>query len=60
MELQNLIPLASFYHSSSRNIASRHPYMVEVPNVRTKRFETTFLIYTASLCHAMWESSKIK
>ena len=46
-ELHYLIPPAPFYHRTSRRTASYHPYLVAIPPIRTKRFQTSFIMRTA-------------
>ena len=47
MELHNLIPPSPFYYRSTRRTETRHPYMVDIPSTRTKRFASTFIMRTA-------------
>ena len=46
-ELHELILPSPFYHRTTRGTAKRHPFMVEIPPIRTKRFQSTFIIKTA-------------
>ena len=39
--------LAPFYHRTTSNMASRHPYMEEINKARTKSSKTIFFIRTA-------------
>ncbi|XP_045499434.1 uncharacterized protein LOC123697060 [Colias croceus] len=51
-ELHHLIPPSPFQYRTSRRNTGFHPFVVEIPHVRTKRFENSFLIKTAK----MWNS----
>ncbi|XP_045501382.1 uncharacterized protein LOC123698681 [Colias croceus] len=46
-ELHNLIPPSPFHYRTSRRAAGFHPFVVDIPRLRTKRFERSFLIQTA-------------
>ena len=46
-ELHDLIPPAPFYHRTSRRTANYHPYLIAIPPIRTKRFQTSFIMRTA-------------
>ena len=46
-ELHELIPPAPFFLRESRRTAGYHPYLVDIPHIRTKRFETSFIMRTA-------------
>ncbi|XP_063378573.1 uncharacterized protein LOC134665528 [Cydia fagiglandana] len=46
-ELHELIPPSPFYHRTFRRTAGFHPYLVDIPPIRTKRFASTFLMRTA-------------
>lgn len=46
-ELHDLIPSAPFYHRTSRRTAGYHPYLVDIPLIRTKRFASSFIMRTA-------------
>ncbi|KAJ2947549.1 hypothetical protein O0L34_g17337 [Tuta absoluta] len=46
-ELHDLVPPAPFYHRTSRRTAGYHPYLVAIPPIRTKRFQSSFIMRTA-------------
>ncbi|CAH2099017.1 unnamed protein product [Euphydryas editha] len=46
-ELHDLIPPTTFRHRDTRLGRSFHPYVIDMPPTRTKRFSTTFLMRTA-------------
>ncbi|XP_045510058.1 uncharacterized protein LOC123705358 [Colias croceus] len=46
-ELHNLIPASPFYHRSSRRGAGLHPYVIDIPPIRTKRYASSFLVRTS-------------
>ncbi|CAK1598398.1 unnamed protein product [Parnassius mnemosyne] len=46
-ELHNLIPPSPFHHRTTRRTASLHPFVVDLPRIRTKRFATSFIMRTA-------------
>ncbi|XP_045497535.1 uncharacterized protein LOC123695674 [Colias croceus] len=45
-ELHNLLPAAPFYHRGTRRRAGLHPYVIDIPPIRTKRFASSFLMRT--------------
>lgn len=47
MELHELVPPSPFYHRTTRRTETRHPFMVDIPTTRTKRFASTFIMRTA-------------
>jgi hypothetical protein len=46
-ELHNLIPPSPFHHRTTRRGERMHPYVVNLPFIRTKRFASSFLMRTA-------------
>ncbi|CAK1603403.1 unnamed protein product [Parnassius mnemosyne] len=46
-ELHNLIPPSPFHHRTTRRSASLHPFVVDLPRIRTKRFATSCIVRTA-------------
>ncbi|CAH2097689.1 unnamed protein product [Euphydryas editha] len=46
-ELHQLIPPAPFHHRTTRRGQGFHPYVVDIPPVRTSRFASSFIIRTA-------------
>lgn len=47
VELHELIPPSPFYHRESRRTAGYHPYLVDIPLMRTKRYSSSFIMRTA-------------
>ncbi|CAH2235027.1 jg1297 [Pararge aegeria aegeria] len=52
-ELHNLVPPSPFYHRTARHRERWHPYVVDIPSTRTKRFLSTFLIRAAKMWNAL-------
>ncbi|CAH2265932.1 jg5842 [Pararge aegeria aegeria] len=52
-ELFDLVPPSPFYHRTSRHRKDLHPYVVDIPWMRTKRFASSFLIRTARIWNAL-------
>ncbi|CAH2242801.1 jg25120 [Pararge aegeria aegeria] len=52
-ELHNLVPPSPFYHRTARHHERWHPYVVDIPSTRTKRFLSTFLIRAAKMLNAL-------
>ena len=52
-ELFDLVPPSPFYHRTARHRSSLHPYVVDIPWTRTKRFASSFLIRTAKIWNAL-------
>ncbi|CAH2242596.1 jg14132 [Pararge aegeria aegeria] len=53
LELHSLVPPSPFYHRTARHPERWHPYVVDIPSTRTKRFSSTFLIRTAKMWNAL-------
>lgn len=47
-QLHQIIPPSPFYHRESRRTAGYHPYLVDIPRMRTKRFSSSFIMRTAN------------
>ncbi|CAH2243450.1 jg9366 [Pararge aegeria aegeria] len=52
-ELFDLVKPSPFYHRTARHRKNLHPYVVEIPSTRTKRFASSFLIRTAKAWNAL-------
>ncbi|CAH2238467.1 jg23938 [Pararge aegeria aegeria] len=52
-ELHNRVPPSPFYHRTARHREWWHPYVVDIPSTRTKRFLSTFLIRAAKMSNAL-------
>lgn len=48
-ELHDLIPPSPFYNSTSRRTEGYHPYLVDIPCIRTERFKSSFIMRIAKL-----------
>ncbi|KAL0878611.1 hypothetical protein ABMA27_003690 [Loxostege sticticalis] len=46
-ELHELIPPSPFFHRTNRRTAGYHPFLVDTPLIRTKRFSSSFIMRTA-------------
>ncbi|KAL0821757.1 hypothetical protein ABMA28_005179 [Loxostege sticticalis] len=46
-ELHELIPPSPFFHRTNRRTAGYHPFLVDTPSIRTKRFSSSFIMRTA-------------
>ncbi|CAK1595702.1 unnamed protein product [Parnassius mnemosyne] len=46
-ELHALIPPSPFHHRTTRRSAGLHPFVVDIPRIRTKRFASSFVMRTA-------------
>ncbi|CAH2227197.1 jg14601 [Pararge aegeria aegeria] len=52
-ELFDLVPPSPFYHRTARHRKDLHPYVVDIPRMRTERFAFSFLIRTARIWNAL-------
>ncbi|CAH2218321.1 jg23594 [Pararge aegeria aegeria] len=48
-----IVPPSPFYHRTARHRKDLHPYVVDIPRTRTKRFASSFLIRTARIWNAL-------